>query len=113
MQAKDIHFVKFMEAESSTKAINMHLMLDRANIPYMVKNEAVQNLFGAGALGTFNLVTGPVEFHVPEHLLKIAEEAMADFFDIHYDDLPENCPACQAHIPEGTVDCPSCGLFLG
>lgn len=113
MQAKDISFVKFIVAESSTQAIKMRLLLDRAKIPYMVKNENLQNLFGAGALGAFNPVTGPIEFHVPEHFVKAAHEAMAEIFDIHYDDLPENCPACQAYIPEGKVDCPGCGLFLG
>ena len=113
MTPSNIHFVKFVVAENSTMAIKIRLLLDRAKVPYMVKNENVQHLFGGGAIGGFNPVTGPMEFHVPEHLIAQAQEAMQEIFDIHYDDLPDNCPACDTHIPEGKVDCPSCGLFLG
>ena len=113
MKPRQLNFVKFIEAESSTQAIKFRLLLDRAKVPYMVKNENLQNLFGAGALTGFNPITGPIEFHVPEHMLSAAKEAMAELFDINYDDVPDDCPACGAHIPEGTVDCPSCGLFLG
>jgi len=40
-------------------------LLEEKNIPFLVKNEGVQSLFGLGVVGTgFNPVTGPIELHV-------------------------------------------------
>jgi len=40
-------------------------LLEEADIPYYAKGEGVQDLFGAGRLGTgFSLVAGPVELQV-------------------------------------------------
>ena len=57
-------------------------LLDEAEIPYLVKGEGLQGLFGVGVIGVgFNPITGPVEFQVmPEdeeyvrELIKEVEE---------------------------------------
>ena len=42
-------------------------LLDSAGIEYFSLNEGVQNLFGAGELGGFNIVTGGIEIQVTEN----------------------------------------------
>lgn len=39
-------------------------LLEEAGIGFFAKGEAIQDLFGAGRLGGFNLITGPVELQV-------------------------------------------------
>ena len=39
-------------------------LLEDANIPFFAKGEGIQDLFGAGRLGGFNPITGPVELQV-------------------------------------------------
>ncbi len=40
-------------------------ILDDAEIPYIVKGENVQNLFGLGVIGTgYNIITGPIQIQV-------------------------------------------------
>ncbi len=47
-------------------------LLDDAGIPYLTRNEALQNLFGMGQLGTgFNLVAGPMEVLVGAQLRRL------------------------------------------
>lgn len=42
-------------------------LLDDAGIPYFAKGEGIQDLFGAGRLGTgFSPIVGPVELQVAE-----------------------------------------------
>ena len=42
-------------------------LLDSAGIEYFSLNEGVQNLFGAGELGGFNIATGAIESQVTEN----------------------------------------------
>jgi len=39
-------------------------LLEEAGIGFFAKGEAIQDLFGAGRLGGFNPITGPVEVQV-------------------------------------------------
>ena len=39
-------------------------LLEDANIPFFAKGEGIQDLFGAGRLGGFDPITGPVELQV-------------------------------------------------
>ena len=42
-------------------------LLESAGIQYFVKNEASQNLFGVGQVGTgYNVMVGPMEVQVPD-----------------------------------------------
>ena len=54
-------------------------LLDGADIPYMVKNEGVQDLLGFGRLGTgYNPLTGPIEIWVDERDAFQAKEILSD-----------------------------------
>jgi hypothetical protein len=45
-------------------------VLQDAGIPYLAKNEGVQDLFGLGRIGTgFSIVAQPVELQVPRELV--------------------------------------------
>jgi len=45
-------------------------VLQDAGIPYLAKNEGVQDLFGLGRIGTgFSVVAQPVELQVPRELV--------------------------------------------
>ena len=41
-------------------------LLDSAGIEYFSLNEGVQNLFGAGEIGGFNIATGGIEIQVSD-----------------------------------------------
>lgn len=54
-------------------------LLDDAGIEYYAKGEDVQDLFGAGRLGTgFNILTGPAEILVREEDAPDAVELLKD-----------------------------------
>jgi len=49
-------------------------LLDSAGIEYFSLNEGVQNLFGAGEIGGFNIATGGIEIQVAEENVEKATE---------------------------------------
>jgi hypothetical protein len=54
-------------------------ILDHAEIPYLVKGENLQNLFGLGVIGTgFNLIAGPVEIQVRREDETAARELLTE-----------------------------------
>ncbi len=54
-------------------------ILDGAEIPYLVKGENLQNLFGLGVIGTgFNLIAGPVEIQISRKDEPAARELLAE-----------------------------------
>jgi hypothetical protein len=56
-----------------------HSLLDEAGIPYTVPGEGVQELFGAGRIGTnFNLITGPIQIQVRRQDEAAAKDLLAD-----------------------------------
>lgn len=55
-------------------------MLDDREIPYMSRNKNIQNLFGAGSLGTgFNVITGEITILVNENDFEEASEVIRQF----------------------------------
>lgn len=59
-------------------------ILKSENIDFFSKNFTVQNLFGAGQIGTgFNIVTGPVQIQVPEENAREARALLKDYFSAH------------------------------
>ena len=53
--------------------------LEHAEIPYITKNERVQDLFGVGRVGSgFNLVTGPIQLQVKPQFAESAREDLKD-----------------------------------
>ncbi len=56
-------------------------ILKSVNIEFFSKNFTVQNLFGAGQIGTgFNIVTGPIQLQVPEEDAEEAGALLRDYF---------------------------------
>jgi Putative prokaryotic signal transducing protein len=54
-------------------------LLDSESIEYLVRGEAVQDLFGSGRLGAgYNIVTGPAEFVVRQADADRARSLLAD-----------------------------------
>lgn len=96
-------------AHDSNEAIRIKLLLNRASIPYTVRNEQLFNIYGAAGA----LIFGPMRFMIPSELKAEAEAALQDVYEIDPASLPERCPACNAPTLRTQLDCPSCGLFLG
>ncbi len=54
-------------------------VLEHAEIPYITKNERVQELFGVGRIGAgFNLVTNPIQLQVKRQFAESAREDLKD-----------------------------------
>jgi hypothetical protein len=53
-------------------------LLEEADIPFFAKGEGVQDLFGGGRIGAFNIVTGPIELQVPADDADNARELLKD-----------------------------------
>jgi hypothetical protein len=58
--------VTVLESGSQSLTEVVKSILDSAGIPYVARNERLQDLFGWGRFGTgFNVAIGPVRFQVP------------------------------------------------
>jgi putative signal transducing protein len=54
-------------------------LLNDADIPYVVKGEGVQDLFGMGRMGTgYNFITGPVRLQVHSNYEREARELLSE-----------------------------------
>jgi Putative prokaryotic signal transducing protein len=54
-------------------------VLETEKIPFFAKGEGLQDLFGAGRIGTgFNPMVGPIQLQVPKEFAKEAERLLAD-----------------------------------
>jgi hypothetical protein len=54
-------------------------LLEDSEIPYSVKSEGIQDLFGIGRLGAgYNFITGPVEIQVPSSFFKEAQDLLGE-----------------------------------
>lgn len=56
-------------------------LLESAGIPCHVAGEGLQDLFGAGSLGGFNLLVGPAEVRVPAELEAEAREVLRELLE--------------------------------
>lgn len=91
-------------------------ILSSAGIPCYSKNAGVQNLFGAGQIGTgFNILTGPIQIQVAENAVENAKEiisnVLSDQKDFAVSEIPAICPACDS-ATKGLPQCPDCGLVF-
>jgi len=53
-------------------------LLEEADIPFFAKGEGVQDLFGGGRIGAFNIVTGPIQLQVQADEADDARELLKD-----------------------------------
>ena len=90
-------------------------LLESSGIECFMLNEGVQNLFGFGEIGGYNLITGPIQIQVTKDNVNKANnlinEGFADKDDINRNNIPLNCPAYNS-IMEGLLQCPDYGLAL-
>ena len=60
-------YISQNKADILTKIPIIEALLNSAGIEYFSLNEGVQNLFGAGEIGGFNIATGGIEIQVAEN----------------------------------------------
>ncbi len=76
-----VRFVTIYVPNNESERMAAQAILKSANIQFFCKNFTVQNLFGAGQIGTgFNIVTGPIQIQVPEEDAEEARELLNDYF---------------------------------
>lgn len=81
----------YISADAALIAMAKSLLED-AQIEYFAKGEAIQDLFGAGRLGGFNILCGPVEFGVAAEDAPAARELLSHLEDAVAGQLPEEEP---------------------
>lgn len=91
-------------------------LLEGAGIKCYSKNAGVQNLFGAGQIGTgFNIAAGPIQIQVFEDSLEkakqIISEELSDKKGSNKYEIPDICPACDSPTQD-LPQCPDCGLVF-
>jgi hypothetical protein len=59
-------------------------LLQNAGIKYYSKNSTIQNLFGAGQIGSHNLIIGPVEIQISPGAVEQAKEVILKGISDHY-----------------------------
>jgi hypothetical protein len=79
--------VTVAEPEDPIRRSVIESALEEAGIPFMVQNAEVQDLFGAGRIGGFNLLTGPIKVRVEERFADGAIEVLQGLEDF---DAPED-----------------------
>ena len=104
-----VKLVPIAHAANLGEAIRVQMMLDRADLPYLMQGEKLYGIYGNAALG----LAGPMAFLIPKELQAQAEASLMELFDVQPSKVACNCPACDAMVGNGEVDCPNCGLFLG
>ena len=109
MTGQRVELIPIATASNLGESIRIQMLLDRAGLPYHMRGDNLFGIYGDAAV----VFAGPMEFLIPKELQAEAEESLLEIFDIHPSRLPSTCPACEARVPKGIVDCPECGLFLG
>lgn len=109
MKAKTHEYCAIAQANDWMESIRIQMLLDRARLPYRIVGEANYAIYGLAA----STISGPMKFMIPVELKHEAEEIISSLFEVDMTSMPSQCPACDCEIPLATVDCPSCGLFLG
>ena len=109
MSEQRVELFPIATASNLGEAIRIQMLLDRARLPYRLHGDKLFGIYGDAAFAW----AGPMQFLIPLHLKEQAEECLLEIFDVQTTNLPSKCPACDARVSRGEVDCPSCGLFLG
>ena len=75
----DVELVTVFTAADPAAVLTAESLLAEANIPFQKAGDGLQDLFGAGRLGTgFNILVGPVRFRVPKERADEAREILQD-----------------------------------
>lgn len=88
----DLELVTVLSADNPAMVIAAESVLTEAGIPFEKSGDGLQDLFGAGRLGTgFNILVGPVRFRVPKERADEAREILEGL---------EHEPAGDRELPE-------------
>ena len=74
--------VTLFESGDPTRLALVKVRLDLEEIPYLLKGEGLQQLFGWGTLGNYNHITGPAQIKVLKTDAEAALEATKDLFPV-------------------------------
>jgi hypothetical protein len=75
----DVELVTVLTAGDPAAVVTAESLLAEAGVPFEKTGDGLQDLFGAGRLGTgFNILVGPVRFRVPKERAEEAREILQD-----------------------------------
>jgi hypothetical protein len=74
---QDLKLVPVHETGDAVRTVLVKSLLEDAEIPFLARNDQLQDLFGFGRLVPVNPISGPVIFLVPEEHAAEAREALA------------------------------------
>ena len=77
-EPSDTGLVSVLETGDPAEMAFVESLLLEAGIPYTKQGDRVQDLFGIGRLGGFNVLTGPARVLVPSEYAAAAEEVLRD-----------------------------------
>lgn len=74
----DVGLVSVLETGDPAEMAFVESLLLEGNIPYVKQGDRVQDLFGIGRVGGFNVLTGPAKLLVSEEHVEAAREILRD-----------------------------------
>jgi hypothetical protein len=74
----DVGLVSVLETGDPAEMAFVESLLLEGNIPYVKQGDRVQDLFGIGRLGGFNVLTGPAKLLVAEEHVEAVREILRD-----------------------------------
>lgn len=77
----ELNLVPVLETGDAIRTALVKSMLEGAQIPYIARNDQLQDLFGFGRLVPVNPVSGPVIFLVPDEYADEARDMLAQLDD--------------------------------
>jgi len=77
----DRHLVTVLEIVDPAVLPVAKSLLEDAGIPYLMKGEGIQDLWGVGQIGGFNPISGPIELQVAEDQREEVLELLSDLDD--------------------------------
>ncbi|MFM2374951.1 MAG: hypothetical protein RLZZ165_47 [Bacteroidota bacterium] len=104
-----VEYYPIASACSQVEAIRIQMLLDRSGLEYRMHRNNLYSIYGDIAVS----FAGPIQFLIPRAHKEHAEALLLELFSVDAENLPHQCPACEATVLKGVCDCPNCGLFLG
>ena len=82
LMSPDPDQVTVLEVHDPIQQALIESVLTDYDVPYIVRNEGVQHIIGAGQLGGTNVLTGPIIIQVPKAEAERARELIAAALDV-------------------------------
>ena len=76
---ENVELVTVFKSGSTIRIAIAKSILNGANISYFAKGEIIQNIFGAGTIGTgYSTLVGPIQIQVEQSQLEEAKDLLSD-----------------------------------